>query len=306
MAVGLFVEVRRNVEAAIIHVSVKTDYLFEEMIIRYEKFTITVSLFDKENVLKEKYRYKLKSSETFFFKPHSPSGHTHTVLNFKSNLTNQQLVTVRAEIEKHWDFQDISPAHLNDGIPEEHVKSSIKCRHCGNIFLNKHSFDKVFPLPSTEWQDIAGEWYCHKHPDDTKHLPKDRYIVPKEDQCFVTESSLIFNEKNVQNIQISDHHVKCNMCTGVVGSIETIDKQSIFVFDKFTVSIEKIDEATSCNNVIYNDLPEHIILRAACQYCATKRFLFSAKPAAMRMTNSSNSKKVQYRFSWLQRCCPHI
>ena len=65
---------------------------------------------------------------------------------------------------------------------------SLKCSFCGHKLSRDNSMvDKVFPLPSEDFKDMAGDIFCHGH---STHIDRviSGEIVPKRDEFFLNES----------------------------------------------------------------------------------------------------------------------
>ena len=65
---------------------------------------------------------------------------------------------------------------------------SLRCSFCGHKLSKDNSMlDKVFPLPSEDFKDMAGDIFCHGH---SMHIDRviSGEIVPKRDEFFLNES----------------------------------------------------------------------------------------------------------------------
>ncbi|KAH7971170.1 hypothetical protein HPB49_019896 [Dermacentor silvarum] len=79
-------------------------------------------------------------------------------------------------------------------------------------------FRRVLPLPSDDWKEAMGEWFCQKHETaSSDDLPD--VVSPKPDELFTSAAHLLVHDKNVRegDFERENGRVRCGMCHTVVG-----------------------------------------------------------------------------------------
>ncbi|KAG1658414.1 E3 ubiquitin-protein ligase NEDD4 [Nymphon striatum] len=277
MAVCLFVEQRTNLNAATICLSCQIIDRIPKVIITYGKQSIFVELFDDFGLKESKFCFSLKPSETFQFCPDSSSGFQEMVFN--SDSKTEFNATLRIGIRS---FKSTENNRLKSGSSGEAIlnqnKSCIQplicakennllsffCSQCDSEIIDNVYFRKVFPLPSTNWQDNSVQWYCHKHSEDNVALPGALFYNPAEDECLETDTDFILNPRILKNIDVGKFLINCVKCAAAVGYVKNFKGKAIPIIDKFSVIIQQSTRncSTASNEKILY-LPENIIISSA-------------------------------------------
>ena len=130
---------------------------------------------------------------------------------------------------------------------------SLRCSFCGHKLSKDNSMlDKVFPLPSEDFKDMAGDIFCHGH---SMHIDRviSGEIVPKRDEFFLNESFVMmcFDTLHPGHVLASNANsghiaqtgiVNCSRCMSTLGKRRTqrepSDSQNTTEHQNQTISLE--------------------------------------------------------------------
>lgn len=114
------------------------------------------------------------------------------------------------------------------------------------------SFNKVLPLPSEEWEEKAGEWFCHP-------VAEARNIrVPGVHEMFISPTKLIVHDILIREAFFRDKQLYCETCRSVLGRSETDTSVALF---RTRVKVELLDDEDDQTCVTYGgrDAPDVLV-----------------------------------------------
>ncbi|XP_070385446.1 E3 ubiquitin-protein ligase E3D-like [Dermacentor albipictus] len=116
-----------------------------------------------------------------------------------------------------------------------------QCVECATGILGGGvKFRRVLPLPSDDWKEAVGEWFCHKHETaSSDDLPD--VLSPKPDELFTSAARLLVHDKKVREGDFDkvDGRLRCGICHIVVGRKATPSSTALF---STRVTVTPVDE----------------------------------------------------------------
>lgn len=134
-------------------------------------------------------------------------------LSFRVNLKSELLELMQAE----------SSIPL---IQENHVGKKYMFCACCNFKIGKVEFDRVVDLPSSDWRELASEWFCHKHSHEgdghsegleSLSFRKNDFIVGPTELYF--QKDCLIASEEVPNCEI-DGKLVCPRCLSFIALVE--------------------------------------------------------------------------------------
>ncbi|KAH7978864.1 hypothetical protein HPB49_007115 [Dermacentor silvarum] len=125
-----------------------------------------------------------------------------------------------------------------------------QCVKCNTRILGGGvKFRRVLPLPSDDWKEAMGEWFCHKHETASSDALPD-VLSPKPDELFTSAAHLLVHDKNVRegDFDRENGKVRCGMCHIVVGRKATPSSTALFT-TRVTVTPANVEDSSPVGGV---------------------------------------------------------
>ena len=92
---------------------------------------------------------------------------------------------------------------------------SVYCSICSNLVVKSHKFRLVLPLPSSNWKEKAGDWFCH-----SGNMSFDVSFSPKIDMCLTGVFNYLISDKvlDESKTKIEKNKLVCLNCDNVIGT----------------------------------------------------------------------------------------
>lgn len=129
---------------------------------------------------------------------------TMTGLNLKNKYVTFR-VQINGEFERFEKETAGAPAPFLENNPYK-----IKCK-CGNVLADDIVFNRVLPLPSSNWD--ASDAFCHA--DDFSPS-----VTPRPRDCLYGSNFIVISDELLPLIKNGRKIVKCERCLGVLGTHE--------------------------------------------------------------------------------------
>ncbi|XP_072141948.1 uncharacterized protein [Dermacentor andersoni] len=121
-----------------------------------------------------------------------------------------------------------------------------QCVECATGILGGGvKFRRVLPLPSDDWKEAVGEWFCHKHETASSDILPD-VLSPKPDELFTSAAHFIVHDKRVRegDFDEGDGRLRCGICHIVVGRKATPSSTALFTTRVTVTPVNKEDGST--------------------------------------------------------------
>ncbi|XP_077977658.1 E3 ubiquitin-protein ligase E3D-like [Glandiceps talaboti] len=171
----------------------------------------------------------------------------------------------------------------------------LSCRVChSNVLQPNCQFQRVLPLPSENWRELADDWMCHN--SEVTNKMKKASLEPREKDCFVGDLYLSFNMASVQknNVITAEKHNHQKLREGT--NLVIICQKCRCILGKATSS----EPDTGPKNVL--DLAESIQVYKHCiklwkdeaQMDTFRSYTLESYFARLMKTHSSNNTSFRY------------
>lgn len=165
--------------------------------------------------------------------------------------------------------------HLVESALVAGTQYCFKCGSCFAEILDKDaSFRRVLPLPSENWREAAGEWFCHKHESTTgSEIP--RVLEPKPDELFTSTTHLTVHNVRVcgGNFERGDGRLRCAQCGVVLGRKATDSSTALFTTRVTVMPVKEEDgnifRGMDASSILRALIKERLELNTTCRLVVT-------------------------------------
>lgn len=165
--------------------------------------------------------------------------------------------------------------HLREPVLFAGIQYCFRCGSCFEEILDEDAcFRRVLPLPSENWREAAGEWFCHKHESTTgSDIP--RVLEPKADELFTSATRLIVHNARVTGADIDrgDGRLRCDQCGVVLGRKETDSSAALFTTRVTVAPVHEEDGdtvvAADASNILRALIKDRLKLITTCRLVVT-------------------------------------
>lgn len=146
-----------------------------------------------------------------------------------------------------------------------------RCRNCNNeLFSKKTTFRRVLPLPSSDWKEMAAEWFCHRHTGgDGGDVPS--LLVPGPDELFTSVVCFSLHKSTLCNVENSSvGELQCENCHEVISKAVDSSSTTVEVL-RARVDVWAIDGSslllprTDAASVLRHLIREQLALSVSCR-----------------------------------------
>ncbi|KAL1424400.1 hypothetical protein MTO96_020189 [Rhipicephalus appendiculatus] len=165
--------------------------------------------------------------------------------------------------------------HLVESALVAGTQYCFKCGSCFAEILDEDaSFRRVLPLPSENWREAAGEWFCHKHESTTgSDIP--RVLEPKSDELFTSTTHVIVHNARVcgADLDRGDGRLRCAQCGVVLGRKATDSSAALFTTRVTVTPVDEEDGNTvggaDASSILRALIKERLELNTTCRLVVT-------------------------------------
>ncbi|XP_067949114.1 E3 ubiquitin-protein ligase E3D-like [Watersipora subatra] len=93
----------------------------------------------------------------------------------------------------------------------------VVCNFCQTTLLDSSKYERVMPLPSSGWMEMADSWYCHQPNCTTSD--HSQTLSPKHGDLLVGVFSCLTLFSHVCNTRLDSSTLRCQHCNSTVGEL---------------------------------------------------------------------------------------
>ncbi|XP_077491530.1 uncharacterized protein LOC144102114 isoform X2 [Amblyomma americanum] len=148
----------------------------------------------------------------------------------------------------------------------------VMCTRCSARIIGEDKiFRRVLPLPSEDWKEAAGDWFCHRHAGtDGGEVPD--VLAPRADELFTSARHLLVHDSLLDEaVKQEAGKLRCGSCNAVVGKKAAVSSSALFA-TRVSVSPVGIGENgrhvggdAAAVGLLLNFIKEHLEMSKTCR-----------------------------------------
>ncbi|KAK8771262.1 hypothetical protein V5799_025493 [Amblyomma americanum] len=165
----------------------------------------------------------------------------------------------------------------------------VMCTRCSARIIGEDKiFRRVLPLPSEDWKEAAGDWFCHRHAGtDGGEVPD--VLAPRADELFTSARHLLVHDSLLDEaVKQEAGKLRCGSCNAVVGKKAAVSSSALFA-TRVSVSPVGIGENgrhvggdAAAVGLLLNFIKEHLEMSKTC------RMIFESAMICISYSNAAS------------------
>lgn len=145
------------------------------------------------------------------------------------------------------------------------------CTNCSaQVMVEDKIFRRVLPLPSENWKEAAGDWFCHRHAGTHGGEAPD-VLAPRADELFTSARNLVVHDSLLSEVVKREAgNLQCRSCSAIVGK-KAAELSSALFTTRVSVSPVGIGENghiggdAAAAGLLSNFIKEHLEMSETCR-----------------------------------------